>query len=550
MMKTRALISIVLLIVSTASVGAGAIRSEVDARLVVCIVVDGLRYDTLHQAYERFGTGGFRRLLKDGLEYRQAHYKHSSTFTAVGHATMLTGTYPPHHGIVGNYWYDPTSGERVYAVGDPEHPIIGQPPGSDTGRSPAHLMSTTVGDELVLASGRRSRVFSVSGKDRAAIFPGGHLGQAYWYDKRTGHFVTSTYYRQQYPEWVEAWNQADPADRYRETSWTLLRRADEYLNSEDDRPGEKGYKHLGRTFPHRLQDGEAADFYAVLRYTPYADELLLAFVKELVTREQLGRRDVVDLLAVSFSAMDYIQHGWGVRSREAEDNLLRVDLALAELLSFLDEAVGLDKTLVVLTADHGFDDIPEEWQRLGFSAGRHRPKQLVSRVNAALRERFHTTEDLVFAFWPPSLYLNPKAVGKLGVDVQVVERALAEIVLRQPGIAFAAPRSDLLAGRLPDDSVHRRVQMAFHPQRSGNVLVVQEQFWYLYTTPDVDAATHGSPYHYDTHVPLIVAGPGVRSGVVQRSVGPEEIAPTISTYLGIAAPSSSVSTTLVEVLEQ
>ncbi len=544
-MKMRwAILLVVMLTVSIHPAAAG----QPQAKLVIGIVVDGLRCDTLHQALPRFGEGGFRLLLDRGLDYRQANYRHSSTFTAVGHATLYTGTYPPHHGIVGNYWFDPISGERVYAVGDAAHPIIGQAPEAGGGRSPVHMLGTTVGDELVLATNNRSRVFGVSGKDRAAILPAGHLGQAYWYDRRAGYFVTSTYYLKQYPDWVKQWNDGKPAERYRNVTWTPLREPNGYANREDDRPGEKGFRHLGRCFPHSLQGGEAGDFCDVLRYTPYADELLLEFTKKLIAEEKLGQRDAVDMLAVSFSAMDYIQHAWGVRSMEAEDNLLRADRALAELFRFLDEKVGLDRTLIILTSDHGFDDIPEEWQRLGFSAGRHYPKQLVERANDALRRRFDTTRDLVRAFWPPSLYLDLDVISQQGLDAAAVERALAEFVRSQPGIAFAATRSDLLKGSLPDDPVCQRIQMAFHAQRTGHVLFIQDQFWYAYTAPEHDAATHGSPYRYDTHVPLIVAGPGIRRGVVHRPVGPEEIAPTLAAYLGIAPPSGSAVTTLCEVL--
>ncbi|MGD8452300.1 MAG: alkaline phosphatase family protein [Phycisphaerae bacterium] len=544
-MKTRTILIAALLLAATVTYAAPPAE---ETKLVLFVVVDGLRYDSLHRDCPRLGPDGFNRLLREGVEYRQALYGHANTFTAVGHATLLTGTYTPQHGIAGNYWYAPQTGDRIYAVGDPAHPLIGQPPDAPGGRSPVHLLASTFGDELVVASGGRSRVFGVSGKDRAAILPAGHLGQAYWYDPNAVHFVTSTYYRQGYPDWVTAWHQTKPAERYREATWSLLRPADDYANREDDRPGEKGYKQLGRTFPHALAGGNAEDFGAVLRYTPFSDDLLLAFTKELVRNEQLGQRDAVDLLAVSFSAMDYIQHGWGVRSLEAEDNLLRVDRSLADLLHFLDETVGPNRTLVVLTADHGFDDIPEEWQRLGFDAGRHDPKELLARANADLREHYRTTEDLVLSFWPPALYLDQAVLARLNLTAAEVEPVLARVMLAQPGIALAVTRGDLLTGRLPDDPIHRRVQMAFHPKRSGNVLVVQDQFWYLYTDPVVDATTHGSPYHYDVHVPLIFAGPGIRPGVVQRPVDPAEAAAALSGRLRIAAPSKAMPTTLLEVL--
>ena len=549
MSKTRFSLAIVVLAATAAFAQTAPPQPQSDVKLVVSIVIDGLRYDTLHQGAAHLGPDGIRRLLRDGTDFAQANYQHSSTFTAVGHSTLYTGTYPPHHGIVGNYWFDPVTGDQVYAVGDPASPLVEDPANTKAGRSPANLLGTTFGDELVLATAGRARVFSVSGKDRGAILPGGHLGRAYWYDRHYAHFVTSTYYCRQYPDWVTAWNAADPAQQYRDALWRLLDHPDSYVHREDDRPGEKGFQHLGRTLPHALRGNDENAYRAVLHYTPFSDELLLAFTKELIAREHVGQGPDVDLLAISFSAMDYIQHAWGARSLEAEDNLRRVDRLLAELFNFLDQRVGLDHTLIALTADHGFDDIPEEWQRQHFSAGRHDPQELVTRANAALRVQFDTTADLVFAFWPPSMYLDLQAVAAAGLQVPQVETALARFMVRQPGIAYAATRSDLLAGQVPNDPVLRRVQQAFNPQRSGNVLIVQQQFWYLYTAPEDDATTHGSPYDYDTHVPLLVAGPGIPHGVVRRPVGIEMLAPTLSAYLGIAAPSGAGTETLTELLQ-
>lgn len=321
-----------------------------------------------------------------------------------------------------------------------------------------------------------------------------------------------------------------------------------YRNADDDRPDEKRFEHLGKTFPHRLHHARPDVYHSALRYTPYADELLLLFVKELVTRERLGQQEHVDLLAVSFSATDYIQHAWGVNSLEAEDNLLRLDGTLADLFGFLAQEVGLSQTLIVLSADHGFDDIPEARQRLGLDAGRHDPARIIARANDVLRAHHHTSRDFVSAFLTPSLYLDLDVVQELGLDVAALEQELAEAVRDQPGIAGAATRTDLMSGRVPDDPIARSLQWSFHPQRSGNVLIFQSENWYLYNDPNSDAAMHGSPYRYDTHVPILFAGPGIRYAVVSRPVGPEDVAPTIAAYLGIDAPSGSVGTVLPEVV--
>jgi predicted AlkP superfamily pyrophosphatase or phosphodiesterase len=255
------------------------------------------------------------------------------------------------------------------------------------------------------------------------------------------------------------------------------------------------------------------------------------------------------MLAVSFSVTDYIGHAFGPNSLEAEDNLLRLDVTLADFFAYIDATVGLANSLIVLSSDHGIDAIPEYKQSLGLAAGRHYPEQFMARVNAGLKQRFNTEADLVITFWNPSLYLDLAQVEKLSVPVETVERALVEEILKVPGFAFAVTRTDLLAGRLTDQPLLHKLQRAFHPTRSGNVLIVQDPFWYLYPNPDEFAAMHGSPYAYDTYVPIMFAGPGIGQRTISRLVGPEDIATTVTSYLGTDPPSGSVGEPLVEVLE-
>ncbi len=518
-------------------------------KLIVQITIDQLRGDMPWRFKDRLGPSGFRYLMDNGVSYTNAHYQHSTTFTAVGHATLATGGNAAQHGLAGNDWYDVTTGKRMYCVEDDRHPIIGKEPAAHKGTSPRNLTASTIGDELVIASGGRSRVFSVSIKDRGAILPGGHLGKAFWYSSGSGKFVSSTYYYDDYPAWVTTWNAQDHAGTYRDKTWDLLRDREQYVfKDQDDRPFEKSYKHLGRTFPHALGNEDAKAFYAALRFTPMGDEITLAFVKELMQQEKVGQGDSTDMLAVSFSATDYLGHAFGPNSLEAEDNLLRLDETLADFLSFIDSQVGLDQTLVVLSSDHGTDEIPEYKESLGVAAGRHRPDEFMAQANAALQRRFGSNETLVVAFWNPSLYLDAEAVTKLGVDVATVEQALAEEMMKLKGFTLALTRTDLMAGNVPNTSTGNRLQAAFHPTRSGNVLIVQDPFWYLYPKPDQFSAMHGSPYTYDTYVPIMIAGPGIKAAKSTRPVAPRDIAPTITAYLGIKPPSGATGVPLVEVL--
>jgi predicted AlkP superfamily pyrophosphatase or phosphodiesterase len=523
--------------------------AAVRPNLVVLVIIDQLRGDMPWRFKDRFGPDGFRYLLDNGVAYTNAHFRHSTTLTAVGHATLVTGGHAAQHGMAGNRWYNRETGQPVYCVEDDRHGIIGTKQRAHTGTSPRNLTSSTIGDEIFLASNGRSRIFSVSIKDRGAIVSAGLLGKAFWYSSRSGRFVTSTYYYDDYPQWVNDWNAAEHAESYRDREWTLLRDRSSYLYGDaDDRPFERPDKTLGRTFPHPLGNPKSGRFFSVLRSTPMGDELTLDFVKHLVENEELGRGPATDMLAVSFSATDYIGHAFGPGSLEAEDNLLRLDRTLASLIRFIDQTVGLGRTLLVLSSDHGVGEIPEYKASLGIASGRGDLGAFIGAVNSALQARFGSSENFVADFSSPSIYLNLETIGKLELDVATLERALAEETMQLPGFALAVTRTDLLSGNVADNPLINRLQRAFHPKRSGNVLIALDPFRFLQFGPSTTAATHGSPYAYDTHVPIMIVGPGIGHQIVHRPVGPEDIAPTIATYLAIKPPSGSTGKALLEVL--
>jgi arylsulfatase A-like enzyme len=508
--------------------------------LVLLVTVDQLRGDMPWKFRGRFGPAGFRYLMDKGTVYTNAHYRHLVTTTAAGHATLVTGGNTPQHGIASNEWFDIQGRMAVYNTGDRRHPVIGDTSTDSEGRSPANLTSSTFGDELVEASGGKSRVFSVSIKDRAAIIPGGRHGKAWWYSKTSGEFVTSTWYGDEYPAWVQNWNDEGHADRYRDQSWELLHDPESYrFRERDDRAIEVSKGSLGKTFPHPLAGEEGEAFYSALRYTPMGDELTLSFLKALVRAEKPGQSDHTDVLAISFSVTDYIGHAFGPNSLEAEDNLLRLDRTLQELFQFIDREVGLEKTLVVLSSDHGISPAPEHMTALGVPAGRHHAARFMASVNAALRLKYETTQTLALAFQSPGIYLDEQAIESLGIELADAEKTAAEEIMKVTGFSQAVTKSDLLAGRLPGPAVSRRAANSFHPVRSGNVILVQEPFWYLAAEPDGDTAMHGSPWSYDTHVPIMMAGPGIGRNRIDQRVAPRDVAPTISACLGIPPPSGA-----------
>jgi len=519
--------------------------------LVLMITIDQLRGDMPWRVEERLGPAGFRYFFDHGTVYANAYYEHLVTTTAAGHATLATGAGIPQHGIAANEWYDALSRQPVYNTEDREHPVLGVKAPVSEGRSPRNLAASTFGDELVRVSGGKSRVFSVSIKDRGAIIPGGQLGKAFWYSKTTGKFVTSTYYYPEYPLWVVRWNAADHAGHFRDKNWDLLQDRETYIfRDQDDRWFERPDGGLGRTFPHSLANPDDEVFYSALRSTPMGDQLTLSFLKALVTAEWVGSKGHTDLLAVSFSATDYIGHDFGPYSLEAEDNLLRLDQTLQELLRFIDDRVGLENTLVVLSSDHGVAPAPEYMTRMGISAERHQPQQFMSRANAALRARFNTNSDLALAFLKPGIYLDEPTIESLGLKLVEVERELAAEILKIPGFSNAFSRSDLLAGVMQDTHQARLAANSVHPVRSGNVILAQDPFWFLSSEPEGDAATHGSPYNYDTHVPIMLAGPGIGNNRSNSKVSPRDLAPTISDYFGIPAPSRATGTPLPGLFDQ
>ncbi len=526
-------------------------------KLVLQITVDQLRGDLPARYLDRLGQGGFRYLLEQGTHYANAHYRHANTETAVGHATLFTGADPSRHGVVGNEWIDPATGKSIYNTEDDRHHLIGKEAKPHEGVSPRNLLSSTIGDELVVSNAGQSRVFSVSIKDRGAIIPGGHAGKAFWFSKSSGEFVSSTYYFDKYPDWVKKWNKAKPADQYRGKTWELLHNRSDYTAKDmDDRPYEASLEPLGRTFPHQYGDNKY--LYLILTLTPAGDELTLDFTKTLIENEKLGQGDKVDFLAVSFSSTDYIGHLFGPSSLESEDNILRLDRNLADLFKYVDKKVGLENTLIVLSADHGAPEAPEYMTELGMNAGRFDFTYFKEQgpLNSVLQKKFGR-DDLIATHSHPYLYLNMSAIEEAKLDINTVENFIAKEAMKIPGITYAQTRGDLLAGKTANSPIQDQIRRNFHPIRSGNIHLIQEQYWFLHSTDEAQkmgleniAAIHGSPWVYDTYVPIFFAGNGLPAQKVFRRVSPTDIAPTLAAYLNIKSPSGSIGDPLNEVFRE
>jgi predicted AlkP superfamily pyrophosphatase or phosphodiesterase len=545
--------------------GLGEARSDAAAsaspevRLVLQITVDGLRGDLLSRYGDRFGEGGFRILLEEGTVYTNAHYQHANTETIVGHTTLATGAFPAQHGMIGNVWFDREDGELAYNIEDPEHPLLptreetteaaqldpAQKQSRTKGRSPRAILASTFADELFNHYARRSKVFGVSGKDRSAVSMAGHAGKAFWYSTDTGDFVTSSYYYEAYPDWVNQWNAQRRAESRSGGDWSLLNEASTYLLAAfDDRPYETDLKGYGRVFPHPFGESGHPLFFTRLLVSPVGDQLTLDFAKALVIGEQLGGDAVPDYLSISFSSVDAVNHFFGPSSLENEDVVLQLDRTLADLFAFVDRAVGLEHTLIVLSADHGMPEMPEAMTEAGLRAGRLNPQDVVDRANEAARSRFGI-ENATRSFFRPYLYLEREEIRASGTDPDQVEQAIAAALTDMDGIALAVARSALPT--LQETELVAQVRRNAHPSRSGDIYVIQEPYWFMLEKGPI-AVMHGAPWRYDSYVPILFAGPGIARRTVHRLVHPVDVAPTLSAYLGLKPPSSAVGTPLEEVL--
>ena len=531
---------------------------QTQIKLVLQITVDGLRADLIDRYKHRFVDGGFNHLLKNGAVYTNAHYQHANTETIVGHTTLATGTFPSEHGMVGNVWYDHESGEIAYNIEDPQAPILpsrenlvegvqvdpSQKISRTKGRSPRAILSTTLGDEIYKNSAGKAKVFGVSGKDRSAVAMAGHMGKAFWFSTDNGDFVTSTYYYKAYPSWVTTWNKQRKAQNLGGTSWTLLHELNTYkMGDRDNRPYEIDLKGYGRVFPHQFGKSNDPLLPTRVLVSPRGDELTRDFLETLINNEAIGKDDITEYLSVSFSGVDAVNHFFGPSSVENEDVVLQLDQTLKGLFEFIDTNIGLDHTLIVLSADHGMAEMPEYMTELGYDVGRIYDEELLEIVNT-LGKNIYGIDGIAKSFFRPSLYLDHKKIETAGLNLTEVAQNIASQLSKTEGIALAVAKSGL--NNLEQNTIYQQIKNNYHPLRSGDIYVAQAPYWFLFEKGPI-GVMHGSPWAYDTHVPIIFAGPGIKNSTHNRAVHPVDVAPSVANYLKIGPPSASIGTPLNEI---
>ncbi|MGF1695162.1 alkaline phosphatase family protein [Vibrio lamellibrachiae] len=535
--------------------------------LVLQITVDGLRGDLLDRYKHNFGEDGFRYLMDEGIHYTNAHYQHGNTETIVGHVSLATGAPPSVHGMVGNVWFDRQQDRIVYNVEDSNYSMLTSGAGVDKateidptqrtaqgdGRSPEPILSTTFADELTVSSAGKSKVFSVSIKDRGAISLGGHTGKAFWFSKAQSEFVTSNYYYDSYPTWVNQWNEKAMPSQYSGSKWSLSLPKENYTLVEtgtDNKVDLAGFK---RTFPHPYGPSSFQYYSTMLTLSPAGDEITEDFASTLLKQENLGKNSFTDYLAVSFSSNDYVIHLYGPESLETEDNLIRLDRTLAKLLKSVDEQVGLENTLIVLSSDHGVPEVSPTANGLGLNQAQYfkQDKLLNESVETALMKNFGLGKEAIRIYSHPYVYLNREIIAEKKLDLADVQQVVADELMKINGVVHAVTTNDIAKNQVPNTPLMEMIKNNYHPARSGDVYVVFAPRSYINDFDGLSvASTHGSPWRYDTHVPIIFAGMDIKPQRISRDVTPYDVAPTLSNKLGITFPSGSTGSVLNEVVDR
>lgn len=512
-------------------------------RLVVGIVVDQMRWDYLYRYADRFSEDGFRRLLSAGFSNEQAFLNYVPSYTAPGHASIFSGTVPAIHGIVGNDWVDRKTNASVYCAEDPAVKGVG---GSQRAgkMSPRHMKSNTVGDELRLATNFRSRVFGVALKDRGAIFPAGHMANAaYWFDDSTGNFISSDYYHPQLPQWVQDFNAQRWPDTLLGQAWRTLYPAASYTQSTADHTQ---YEELrtGETapvFPH-VPDAKQ---YKSLRSLPAGNQLTFRFAASLIRAEHLGQGEHTDMLTLSLSSTDYIGHAYGPNAVEAEDLYLRLDRQLAKFLHYLDEAVGVGNYTVFLTADHGAAHNAAFLKDRNMPAGILSEYDMKKELNAAAKLRFGT-DSLIRSVMNYQVALNDVVIARKGISRTTLKEFVMERCRAYEGMFRVLPLDGLLAITLPG-FLKEQLQNGFYPERCGDIGLIYEPAWY---SDGPRGTTHGTWNPYDTHIPLLWYGWGIKPGASFEKVQVTDIAATLSALLHIQMPNGCSGKVITDVIKK
>ena len=505
-------------------------------KLVVGIVIDQMRWDYLYRYQKRYTDGGFKRLLNEGFSCENTVIPYVPSVTAIGHTCIYTGSVPSIHGIAGNNFVK--NGEKVYCTDDDTVKPIGS--NSEAGlMSPKNLWVTTIGDEMKIASNGRAKVVGVALKDRASILPAGHNPDgAFWFDDKSGNFITSTYYMNQLPKWVEAFNSKKLPEHYLSEKWNTLYPKDTYTEStSDENEYEAGIKKgVKATLPLNLPELYKKYGYNIIRNTPFGNSLTFDMAKAAIDGEQLGADDETDLLAVSCSSTDYIGHQVGTHAVETEDTYLRLDKAIADFLSYLDAKVDKGNYLVFLSADHGAMNNARFLQDRRIPAGNWDDGVAAKKLNEVLAKDYPNTGDLVKTVMNYQVFFNHEVIKNQHLDFAKIKQIVVDFLKEDSCVLYACDMEKTMTESIPEE-VKYRIVNGYNRERSGDVQIVLKPNFYTHGMKGTD---HGAWNLYDTHIPLVFMGWGIKHGATTKRTFMTDIVPTIGALIHVQAPNGCV----------
>ncbi|MDI1325051.1 MAG: alkaline phosphatase family protein [Algoriphagus sp.] len=515
-------------------------------KLIVGIIVDQMRQEYLYRYADRYSEGGFKRMIKEGFMMKNGHYNYIPTYTGPGHASVYTGTTPATHGIIGNTWYVRSLNKSIYCAEDSTVTNVGGTP-TNGQISPRNLLTTTITDELRFSTNKRSKVVGLAIKDRGASLPAGHLGDAYWYDSENGDFMTSTYYYDSLPKWVQDFNAKKLPDSYLSQKWETLYPIETYKQSiEDNNAFEAPF--IGKdtpTFPYILDSLRANnENYGLIAATPFGNNLTLDFALAAIEGEELGKRGETDFLAISFSSPDYIGHRFGPASKEVEDNYLRLDLEMEKLLNYLDKTYGKGQYLVFLSADHGVADVATYMDSENVPAGNLNLGYISGQLRGYTQQKYGVG-DWILNFSNEQIFLNHDLAKEKDVKITDLEDDLARFLLKFKGIKEVYTSTSMRTSAFTQDRPEL-LQMGYNHKSSGELLLILEPGW---LTGGARGTSHGTGYSYDTNVPIMFFGWGVKPGSSSRYASITDIAPTLSMMLNIRLPNGSNGNPILEITD-
>jgi len=508
-------------------------------KLVVGLVVDQMRWDYLYRYYNRYTNGGFKRLINEGFSVENTYIPYTPTYTACGHTCIYTGSVPAVHGIIGNDWYDPETKKNVYCTEDSSVVTVGSTPSSEGNMSPKNMLSNTITDELRLATNFKGKVIGISLKDRGSILPAGHAANAaYWYQGSTGNWITSSYYMKEVPTWIADYNKLKLANKFYAKNWETLYPINTYVNSTTD---EKAYEGKSSTFPHQLNQFIDKNFDAI-RSTPYGNTITLDLAKLAILSEDLGKDNITDFLAVSCSATDYVGHGYGPNSIEAEDTYLRLDKDFEEFFNYLDKQVGKGNYTIFLTADHGAAHVPGFMKENKLPAGVVSDREIASKLNAFLNDKFKVN-NVVLKSMNNQIIFDHDKTDNGTVSFDVIKSASIEFLKRLEGFQNAVDISRISQTTLQEIQ-KKMITNGYNARRSGDIYYILQPNWF---NGGSTGTTHGNWNPYDSHIPLVFMGWGIKPGATNKTHYMTDIAPTLAALLHIQMPNGNVGEPITEI---